>query len=173
MASRTAKHTLILQGSSEIKARTYHISRGRKNTEDTRDSGDTHPPARHGRDGGRDTSSWPRRCRRGCRPSSRDIRRRRSCPQRTATAPTTPTGYQHDTPNPFRPTKHAATGKWHDPIYSLRRQAELVKLAREHGVEELLPHTPKGTEAHLRKRVALGLARQGHRRRPARQGPHT
>ncbi|KAK0618218.1 hypothetical protein B0T17DRAFT_537272 [Bombardia bombarda] len=71
------------------------------------------------------------------------------------------TAYQEETPNPFLPLKHPATGKWHDPKYSLRRQAELVKLAREHGVEELLPFTHKGTEERLRKRVELGLRVKG------------
>ena len=71
------------------------------------------------------------------------------------------TAYQEETPNPFAPMKHPITGKWHDPKYSLRRQAELVKLAREHGVEELLPYTPKGTEERIRKRVELGLRVKG------------
>lgn len=74
---------------------------------------------------------------------------------------TAKTGYQQDTPNPFLPTKHAVTGKWHNPIYSLRRQADLVKMARDNGVEELLPHTPKGTLERLRKRVELGLRVKG------------
>ncbi|RYO77381.1 hypothetical protein DL766_008843 [Monosporascus sp. MC13-8B] len=65
------------------------------------------------------------------------------------------------TPNPFLPHKHPVTGKWHDPVYSLRRQAELVKLAREQGVEELLPFTSKGTEERIRKRVELGLRVRG------------
>ncbi|KAH6650662.1 hypothetical protein F5144DRAFT_617471 [Chaetomium tenue] len=71
------------------------------------------------------------------------------------------TGYQEDTPNPFRPLRHPVTGKWHDPKYSLRRQAELVKMARKHGVEELLPEGPKSTEVRLRKRVELGLRVKG------------
>lgn len=71
------------------------------------------------------------------------------------------TPYQQDTPNPFLPTKHPVTGKWHDPVYSLRRQAEIVKLARENGVEELLPYTPKGTFERLQKRVELGLRVKG------------
>ncbi|KAK4128723.1 hypothetical protein N657DRAFT_676471 [Parathielavia appendiculata] len=71
------------------------------------------------------------------------------------------TAYQEETPNPFLPMKHPVTGRWHDPKYSLRRQAELVKMAREHGVEELLPFTPKGTETRLRKRVELGLRVKG------------
>jgi large subunit ribosomal protein L25 len=78
-----------------------------------------------------------------------------------ATVETHKTAYQEETPNPFMPTKHAVTGRWHDPKYSLRRQAELVKLAREHGVEELLPFTNKGTETRLTKRVEFGLRVKG------------
>jgi len=71
------------------------------------------------------------------------------------------TAYQRESPNPFQPTKHPVTGRWHDPKYSLRRQAELVKIAREHHVEELLPFSAKGTEERLRKRVELGLRVKG------------
>ncbi|KAI2629650.1 hypothetical protein GGR54DRAFT_585932 [Hypoxylon sp. NC1633] len=65
------------------------------------------------------------------------------------------------TPNPFLPHKHPETGKWHNPEFSLRRQAELVKLARQQGVEELLPFTSKGTEERIRHRVELGLRVRG------------
>lgn len=71
------------------------------------------------------------------------------------------TGYQEESANPFRPQKHSETGKLHDPVYSLRRQAELVKLAREHGVEELLPSTVKGSEYQLAHRVEHGLRVKG------------
>ena len=71
------------------------------------------------------------------------------------------TAYQIEAPNPFLATKHPVTGKWHDPKFSLRRQAELVKLAREHGVEELLPYTPKKTEERIRHRVEHGLRVKG------------
>lgn len=64
-------------------------------------------------------------------------------------------------PNPFRSQKSPVTGLWQDPIYSLRRQAVLVKLARAHGVEELLPHTVKGTEVRTQKRVEHGLRVKG------------
>jgi large subunit ribosomal protein L25 len=64
-------------------------------------------------------------------------------------------------PSPFRAQKHPVTGKWHDPVFSLRRQAELVKLARQHGVEELLPYTVKGTEERLRRRAENGLRVKG------------
>jgi large subunit ribosomal protein L25 len=63
--------------------------------------------------------------------------------------------------SPFRAQKHPITGKWHDPVFSLRRQAELVKLAREHGVEELLPHSIKGTAERLRRREENGLRVKG------------
>ncbi|KAF5026249.1 hypothetical protein F66182_1639 [Fusarium sp. NRRL 66182] len=71
------------------------------------------------------------------------------------------TRFQEDRPNPFRFYKHPVTGKWHDPVYSQRRQAELVQMAREHGVEELLPETRKGTEYRLAHRVEHGLRVKG------------
>lgn len=74
---------------------------------------------------------------------------------------TTKTAYQELTPNPFSAQKHPVTGKWHDPVFSLRRQAELVKLARENGVEELLPKTVKGTEYQIAHRVEHGLRVKG------------
>lgn len=64
-------------------------------------------------------------------------------------------------PNPFKSQKHPITGRWQDPIYSLRRQAVLVKLARAHGVEELLPPTVKGTEVRIQKRAEHGLQVRG------------
>ena len=63
--------------------------------------------------------------------------------------------------NPFRNTKHPVTGNWHNPVYSLRRQADLVKLARAHGVEELMPFTTKGTEERIQKREEFGLRVKG------------
>ncbi|KAF7546489.1 hypothetical protein G7046_g9281 [Stylonectria norvegica] len=74
-------------------------------------------------------------------------------------APKTP--HEEQRPNPFRFVKHAVTGKWQDPVYSARRQAMLVKMAREHGVEELLPETRKGTEYRLAHRVEHGLKVKG------------
>lgn len=63
--------------------------------------------------------------------------------------------------NPFKPRKHPVTGSWHGPVFSLRRQADLVKLARNHGVEELLPYTAKKTEERLKKREQHGLRVRG------------
>lgn len=73
----------------------------------------------------------------------------------------TPTRHQEQRPDPFRFYKHPVTGKWQDPVVSYRRQAELVKMAREHGVEELLPQTTKGTEYRLAHRVEHGLRVKG------------
>lgn len=74
---------------------------------------------------------------------------------------TAPTRFQQERPNPFAFYKHPVTGKWQDPVYSQRRQAELVKMARENGVEELLPETKKGTEYQLAHRVEHGLRVKG------------
>ena len=63
--------------------------------------------------------------------------------------------------NPFKPRKHPVTGSWHGPVFSLRQQADLVKLARNHGVEELLPHTVKKTEERLKRREQHGLRVRG------------
>ena len=72
-----------------------------------------------------------------------------------------PTRFQTERSNPFALYKHPITGRWQDPIYSQRRQAELVKMARENGVEELLPQTVKGTEYQLAQRVEHGLRVKG------------
>ncbi|KAI4133426.1 MAG: hypothetical protein LQ338_000162 [Usnochroma carphineum] len=66
-----------------------------------------------------------------------------------------------DSPNPFKPHKHPETGRWHDPVYSLRRQADLVKLARANGVEELLPYTIKGSGEGTKRREEHGLRVKG------------
>lgn len=72
-----------------------------------------------------------------------------------------PTHYQQLRPNPFRFYKHPATGRWQDPAYSQRRQAQLVQMARSHGVEHLLPETNKGAEYRLAHRVEHGLRVKG------------
>jgi len=63
--------------------------------------------------------------------------------------------------NPFRAHKHPLTAVWQNSRFSLRQQADLIKLARHHGVEELLPYTPKKTDVRLRKREQLGLRVKG------------
>lgn len=72
-----------------------------------------------------------------------------------------PTEFQKLRPNPFAKQKNPRTGNWQDPVYSLRRQAELCKLAREHGVEHLLPESNKAFETKLARRVEHGLRVKG------------
>lgn len=45
--------------------------------------------------------------------------------------------------NPFKPHRDPRTGKLHGPRYSLRRQADLIKLAIRFGVADLLPPSAK------------------------------
>ncbi|KAI9783998.1 MAG: hypothetical protein M1839_002943 [Geoglossum umbratile] len=82
-----------------------------------------------------------------------------------STSPSDTATTTEDTPppykNPFQAQRCHQTGRWHDPVFSLRRQADLVKLARKHGVEELLPFTVKGTEEKLRRREDRGLRVKG------------
>ncbi|KAF8636908.1 hypothetical protein AX17_003159 [Amanita inopinata Kibby_2008] len=49
-------------------------------------------------------------------------------------------------PNPFVPRKNPKTGKWIEPKYSLRRQAELVKKAKAAGLLHLLPPGSKNPQ---------------------------
>lgn len=63
--------------------------------------------------------------------------------------------------SPFRATKHPITGRWHDPVFSLRRQADLVKLARQHGVADLMPFSVKSDVEKLRRRQENGLRVKG------------
>ena len=63
--------------------------------------------------------------------------------------------------NPFQSYKHPASGRWHDPAYSLRRQADLVRMAQANGVEELLPYTVKGTSERVARRKEHGLRVKG------------
>jgi len=53
--------------------------------------------------------------------------------------------------NPFIPRLNPATGKWAPPRYSLRRQAELIKKAKESDTLHLLPPGPKLSVSELRK----------------------
>lgn len=76
-------------------------------------------------------------------------------------ADATPTPHQTLWPDPFRFVRHPATGSWHDPVYSARRQAQLVRMARHHGVEELLPESAKALAVRLARRVEHGLRVRG------------
>ncbi|KAF2159069.1 hypothetical protein M409DRAFT_71308 [Zasmidium cellare ATCC 36951] len=63
--------------------------------------------------------------------------------------------------NPFLPFKNPQTGNWHGPQISLRRQADLFKLAVEHNVLSLMPLGPKHPEVKEQKRIENGLRVQG------------
>jgi large subunit ribosomal protein L25 len=64
-------------------------------------------------------------------------------------------------PNPFQPTKNFTTGRWHGPVYGLRKQADLVKLANAHGVVDLLPWTIKKPGEKEARRIERGLTVKG------------
>ncbi|KAI8935722.1 hypothetical protein NX059_007242 [Plenodomus lindquistii] len=64
-------------------------------------------------------------------------------------------------PNPFLPSKNFTTGRWRSPVYGLRKQADLVKLASEYGVVDLLPWTSKKPGEKERRRVEMGLQVKG------------
>ena len=63
--------------------------------------------------------------------------------------------------NPFLPWKNPETGRWREPKYSLRKQADLVKLARQRGIEDLLPPGKKSTVERERRTVEKGLRVKG------------
>jgi large subunit ribosomal protein L25 len=77
----------------------------------------------------------------------------------TSAAPVTPAEIPF--PNPFLPTKNFATGRWHGPVYGLRKQADLVKLAQQHGVVDLLPWTIKKPGEKEARRIERGLQVKG------------
>ncbi|KAF4594803.1 ribosomal protein MRPL25 [Ophiocordyceps camponoti-floridani] len=72
-----------------------------------------------------------------------------------------PTPWQEERPNPFQCIRDAVTGKRKDPVYSQRRQAKIVKMARQHGVHSLLPQSSKDIELKLQRRVEFGLRVKG------------
>lgn len=63
--------------------------------------------------------------------------------------------------NPFLPFVHPISGHWHPPAYSLRRQADLIKLADRFNVVSLLPWSPKLPSELERKRIEHGLRVKG------------
>ncbi|KAJ4333656.1 hypothetical protein N0V95_009372 [Ascochyta clinopodiicola] len=84
-------------------------------------------------------------------------------PEAPAATSTTPTTTPEDLtfPNPFQPTKNFTTGRWHGPVYGLRKQADLVKLASAHGVVDLLPWTIKKPGEKEARRIERGLTVKG------------
>jgi len=63
--------------------------------------------------------------------------------------------------NPFLPWRNPVTGRWRGARYGLRRQADLCKMARKHGVEELLPWSPKLSWVKEEKKELRGLRVKG------------
>ncbi|ERF75432.1 hypothetical protein EPUS_00225 [Endocarpon pusillum Z07020] len=64
-------------------------------------------------------------------------------------------------PNPFLPWRNPETNRWRPPQYSLRRQADLVKLAQKYGVEPLLPPSRKSSAFKEARILEKGLRVRG------------
>jgi large subunit ribosomal protein L25 len=64
-------------------------------------------------------------------------------------------------PNPFLPFKNPATGRWQGSRISLRVQADLVKMAKKHGIENLLPPGRKSTAFKQKRILERGLRVKG------------
>ena len=63
--------------------------------------------------------------------------------------------------NPFLPWCNPTTKRWRGPPIGLRRQAELVKLAKRYGVESLLPPGRKSTTFKEQRLLEKGLRIKG------------
>jgi len=79
----------------------------------------------------------------------------------TETRPAAPVPRNGPHHNPFLPFQNPHTGKWRSPRYSLRRQAELCKLAKKYGVEELLPPSRKSAAFKEARALQKGLRVKG------------
>lgn len=64
-------------------------------------------------------------------------------------------------PNPFLPQPSPNGKKWRSPKYGLRQQADLIKMAKKYGVEELLPTSRKSTIFKETRLAERGLAIKG------------
>jgi large subunit ribosomal protein L25 len=64
-------------------------------------------------------------------------------------------------PNPFLPFRNPATGRWSGARISLRNQADLVKLAKKHNIEDLLPPGRKSTAFKDARILQRGLRVKG------------
>ena len=71
------------------------------------------------------------------------------------------TSKSHFPHNPFLPKRIYEKGPWNPPLIGLRRQAELFKLAKKHGVEALLPASRKSTEFQQDRLLNRGLRVRG------------
>lgn len=64
-------------------------------------------------------------------------------------------------PNPFLPQPSPNGKKWRSPKYGLRQQADLIKIAKKYGVEQLLPTSRKSTIFKETRLAERGLAIKG------------
>ncbi|KAI3406984.1 MRPL25 [Candida oxycetoniae] len=71
--------------------------------------------------------------------------------------------------NPFFPNKNLETGKWYNSLYSRRRSADLFKLAKKFGIQDLLPQTPRKfhEEKYNNKVWMQGMIKPAGRTNPA------
>ncbi|KAK2461219.1 hypothetical protein APHAL10511_006746 [Amanita phalloides] len=69
-------------------------------------------------------------------------------------------------PNPFVARKNLKTGRWIEPKYSLRRQADLVKKAKVAGLLHLLPPGPKNPAGPSRVDGSTAMDRQENNSAP-------
>jgi large subunit ribosomal protein L25 len=63
--------------------------------------------------------------------------------------------------NPFLPWLNPTTNRWREPVFSLRKQADICKIARQYGVEELLPWSQKLLAVKRAKKELLGVRIKG------------
>lgn len=56
--------------------------------------------------------------------------------------------------NPFLANRHPVTGRTHEPLYSLRRQSDLYKLAYKYGIADLMPSLLNGKKFFDEKQAA-------------------
>jgi large subunit ribosomal protein L25 len=62
--------------------------------------------------------------------------------------------------NPFKPSRDPRSGRFHPARYSLRRQADIIKLGIRFGIAELLPPCPKMNRLlHGKRRPMAGTLR--------------
>lgn len=79
----------------------------------------------------------------------------------TDSPPAAPTPPQKFPPNPFLPQPLPNTARWRPPLYGLRIQADLVKMAKKHNVEALLPPGRKSSAFKEARLLRHGLRIKG------------
>ncbi|GAV30094.1 hypothetical protein PMKS-003600 [Pichia membranifaciens] len=65
-----------------------------------------------------------------------------------------PTACDAEDANPFLANRHPVTGRTHEPLYSLRRQSDLYKLAYKFGIADLMPPLANGKKFFAEKQAA-------------------